>query len=100
MGKKKAAKTNANNPESLKEAGNKAFLAKDYNEAIKLYTQAIELSQAEGPMVPPAHIYFSNRANAYLEIAKFEDSLSDCNESIKIDPTYIKTYFRKAKALL
>jgi protein-histidine N-methyltransferase len=100
MGKKKATKTNTNNPESLKEAGNKAFLAKDYIEAIKLYTQAIKLSQAQGPMVPPSHIYFSNRANGYLEIGNLEDSLSDCNESIKIDPSYIKTYFRKAKTLL
>lgn len=28
-------KVNKNNPEALKEAGNKAFIAKNYNEAIK-----------------------------------------------------------------
>ena len=37
MGKKKA-KSNTNNPESLKEQGNKAFLQKDFEEARKFYT--------------------------------------------------------------
>jgi hypothetical protein len=41
MGKKKVL--NHNNPEALKEAGNKAFVAKNYKEAIQFYTKAIEL---------------------------------------------------------
>ena len=42
MPKKKAI--NKNNPDALKEAGNKAFLAQNYNEAIKQYTAALDLS--------------------------------------------------------
>ena len=35
MGKKKAKATDATTPEALKDAGNKAFLGKNYEEAIK-----------------------------------------------------------------
>lgn len=56
---KKKAKVNTSNPESIKEAGNKAFLAKDYEEAVKQYTMAIEIT-----LETPNHIYFANRANA------------------------------------
>ena len=42
MGKKKTV--DANNPDALKEAGNKAFGQKNFEEAVKSYTMAIELS--------------------------------------------------------
>ena len=58
MGKKKVSKQN---PDALKEAGNKAFGLGSFEEAIKFYTQAIELA-------PEGHIYWANRANAYLEL--------------------------------
>lgn len=90
MGKKKAI--NKNNPEALKEAGNKAFLAKNYQEAIKQYTAAIGLS--------PNHIYYANRANAYLELEKFEECIEDCVKAIEIDKSFSKSYYRQAKALI
>ena len=39
MGKKKAKQPNANDPESLKEAGNKAFMAKLHDMRLKLLIQ-------------------------------------------------------------
>jgi len=63
MAKKK--QPNKNDPEALKDAGNKAFMSKNYEEAIDLYSQAIELSQTAQK---PSPIYFANRANAYLEL--------------------------------
>ena len=62
MGKKKAKKEDLSNPEVLKELGNKAFLVKHFEEAIKHYTAAIDLTVEK-----PNHVYFANRANAYLE---------------------------------
>ena len=93
MGKKKPA--NKNNPDSLKEAGNKAFMNGKFDEAIKNYTMAIELTKDK-----PNHIYFANRANAYLEMGGHEEEcIIDCNKSIEIDSNYSKAYHRKAKAL-
>ena len=42
MPKKKVI--NKNNPDALKDAGNKAFMSKNYEEAVKQYTMAIEIT--------------------------------------------------------
>ena len=91
MGKKKSVKTII--PDSFKEAGNKAFAQKNYTAAVKQYTLAIEISQES-----PNHIYFANRANAYLEMGLFEECIADCNQAMQIDPMFPKSYYRKAKA--
>jgi histone-lysine N-methyltransferase SETD3 len=93
MPKKKTV--NKNNPEGLKEAGNKAFAAGNFQEAIKQFTMAIEITLEQ-----PNHVYFANRANCHLELNEFEECISDCNQAIQIYPSYSKSYFRKAKALV
>ena len=60
--------------ESIIAAGNNAFKQKNFPEAIKQYTLAIELSQES-----PDHSYFVKRANAYLESGLFEKAIADCN---------------------
>jgi len=90
-GKKK--QPNKNDPEAIKEAGNKAFMARNFQEAIKQYTLAIEVASDS-----PSPIYFANRANAYLELKQYNECLEDCNQAISIDPAYTKSYYRKAKA--
>jgi len=63
-------KVNKNNPEALKEAGNKAFAAKNFSEAIKQFTMAIEITIDQ-----PNHIYYANRANCHLEIEQYEECI-------------------------
>jgi len=50
---KKTTVLKESDPESLKQAGNKAFQAKNFEEAIKCYNKAIELD-------PKNYILFSN----------------------------------------
>jgi histone-lysine N-methyltransferase SETD3 len=92
MPKKKTV--NKNNPEALKEAGNKAFAAKNFTEAIKQYTMAIEITIDQ-----PNHVFYANRANCFLETEQYEECIQDCNKAIGIEPTFPKAFFRKAKAL-
>jgi tetratricopeptide (TPR) repeat protein len=68
MGKKKnkSQAAAAKGPDGLKEAGNKCFLAKDFDNALKYFTEAIE--QAEGPQ----HVYYANRGNTYLEMQNYQ----------------------------
>ena len=54
---------------------------------------AIEISEES-----PNHLYFANRANAYMEMGLFEECIADCNQAMQIDPTFPKSYYRKAKA--
>ena len=83
-----------NDPEAIKEAGNKAFMAKNFDEAIKCYTVAIEIT-----LEKPNHVYYANRAYAWLELQKYEECIQDCDSAIEIDPNYWKSFYRKAKAL-
>lgn len=91
---KRKKEVNKNDPEAIKEAGNKAFMAKNFDEAIKCYTVAIEIT-----LEKPNHVYYANRANAQLELHNYEECINDCNSAIEIEPSYTKSYYRKAKAL-
>lgn len=91
MPKKKVLK---NNPESFKDSGNKSFQAGNFQEAIDLFTQAIELAKDT-----PNYVYFANRANCYLELQEYEKCILDCNISIDINREYPKSFFRKGVAL-
>jgi len=61
--------------------------AKRYEEAIKLYTEAISIW-------PNNAIYYANRAAAYSCVRKFEEAAQDCELSIQRDPSYGKAYSR------
>ena len=89
---KKVAMQKEMTPDALKDAGNKAFKAKDYKEAVRQYTLAI--NQKEN------HIYYSNRAGAYLELKRYQECIDDCLKSIALDPTFAKSYYRHARALI
>ncbi|KAJ1651534.1 Small glutamine-rich tetratricopeptide repeat-containing protein 2 [Dispira simplex] len=81
-------KTRAN---ELKTAGNKALAAKEYDEAIRLYGEAIALD-ARNP------IYFANRAAAYSQRGDYSEAVDDANRALEIDSRYSKAYSRLAHA--
>lgn len=73
--------------ESLKSQGNAAMQRKDYETAIKLYSQAIEIS----PLNP---IYLSNRAAAYSASGMHADAQEDAETAVAADPHYTKAWSR------
>jgi DnaJ family protein C protein 7 len=78
-----------------KEEGNAAFKAKDYQRAIDLYTQALEVDPANKDM--NAKI-LGNRAQAYSNIKQWESAVADSTEALRLDPSYAKAYKTRAKA--
>jgi small glutamine-rich tetratricopeptide repeat-containing protein alpha len=78
------AATKAN---ELKLLGNKAMAARDFEEAINKYTEALEL-------LPNNVVYLSNRAAAYSSLRQHADAIKDAEAAIKADPTYSKAYSR------
>ena len=75
-----------------KVAGNEAFKRGDYDDAISLYSEAIDLDSSN-------HVYWANRAAAHLGKDNFEAARDDCVKALEIDPTYAKATIRLAKAL-
>ncbi|KAJ3342357.1 hypothetical protein HDU93_002473 [Gonapodya sp. JEL0774] len=73
--------------EAKKTEGNKRMAEKQFDQAIKFYTEAIELD-------PVNAIYYSNRAAAYSQKGDPQSAIVDAKAAVKIDPTYSKAYGR------
>jgi len=65
------------------------FKQQKFPEAIAAYTEAIRRN-------PKDHILYSNRAAAYTKLGEFNYAVKDCDESLALNPTYVKSYIRKA----
>ncbi len=74
----------------LKEQGNKAYGAKDFDKAISLYSQAI-LCKADP-------VYYSNRAACYNALLQWEQVVEDTTAALNLDPEYVKALNRRANA--
>ena len=70
--------------------GNAAIASKDYAAAVTSYGQALALC----PTGPTSHLYYSNRAAAYLYLLEFKKAELDSLQAIRLDPTFAKVYAR------
>lgn len=77
----------------MKEKGNAALAAGNCDEAIKCYSEAIELDSKN-------HVLFSNRSAAYAKAGKYNEALSDAEKILEINPAWSKGYSRKGAALM
>lgn len=75
---------------SLKEAGNAAIKAKQYDKAAEEYTKALALQ----PSCGFAAVIHSNRAAAYQQQHRLVEALADCSRAVALDPRYARAYLR------
>lgn len=61
-----------------------------FAQAADLYTQALELHETS--------VLFSNRAMAYIKMEQYGQAILDADCAIKIDPQYVKAYYRRGSA--
>ncbi|XP_054264701.1 stress-induced-phosphoprotein 1 isoform X2 [Macrosteles quadrilineatus] len=76
----------------LKDKGNAALQANNFEEAVKFYTEAITLD-------PNNHVLFSNRSAAHAKAGSYEKALEDAEKTVQIKPDWAKGYSRKGSAL-
>lgn len=83
-------KEKANN---LKNEGNELMKQEKFKEALEIYNKAIEIDKNNA-------VFYCNRAAAYSKLSDFVNSIEDCKNALKIDPTYSKAWGRLGLALL
>jgi serine/threonine-protein phosphatase 5 len=76
--------------DALKAEANTKFKDGKYEEAIALYSQAIE--------VFPTSILYANRAFANIKLENYGAALSDADEAITLDPYNVKAHYRHGTA--
>ncbi|KAK3905764.1 heat shock protein sti1 [Staphylotrichum tortipilum] len=78
--------------DELKALGNKAIAAKNFDEAIDKFTQAIAID-------PSNHILYSNRSAAYASKKEWSSALGDAEKTTELKPDWPKGWGRKGTAL-
>lgn len=78
--------------EEKKSEGNSAYSAGEYDTAVSLYTEAINLA----PRAASAPFY-GNRSAAYLMLKQYNNALADSAQAVAVDPAFAKGYNRMAK---
>ena len=77
--------------EDFKVAGNKAFAEGKFDQAIDLFTQAINVDSSN-------HVLYSNRSAAYASTKKYDLALADAEKTISLKSDWPKGYSRKGAA--
>jgi len=84
------------NPKELaaaaKTKGNTAFTNRDYDTAIKEFTEAIKHD-------PTDHVFFSNRSACYANKLMYNEALLDADKCVEIKSDWAKGYSRRGVAL-
>mmetsp|Transcript_26077 Transcript_26077/g.61938 ORF Transcript_26077/g.61938 Transcript_26077/m.61938 type:complete len:335 (-) Transcript_26077:1320-2324(-) len=89
--------------DDYKELGNKAFARKDFQTAIEHYTKAIQHSSSNSNKTNSnnnRHIFYSNRSASYAGLKQWTKAIDDAKECIRLDPQFVKGYYRLATAQL
>ncbi|KAJ9448060.1 Hsp70-Hsp90 organizing protein 3 [Diplonema papillatum] len=76
----------------FKKSGNEAFQAGRYQEAIAMYSMAIELD-------PTNEVLFSNRSAAFCKGGKHDQAMDDADTALRLKPKWARAISRKAAAL-
>lgn len=80
-----------------KDEGNDAFKNGRYQDALNLYTEALNIDSFNKKT--NAKLYF-NRATVYSKLNKLQEAISDCTLALSLDDNYLKALLRRAKCYM
>jgi len=81
--------------EELKKKGNEAYNCNQYKEAIELYKQALSISHNYQFNA----ILYSNMANSYFQMEKYEEALKLATNGCKLDASNLKPFYWRSMSL-
>ncbi|CAN4104235.1 unnamed protein product [Withania somnifera] len=76
-----------NDPEELKRLGNESYKKGHFVEALTLYDKAIAIA-------PGNAAYHCNRAAALIGLKRSLEAVRECEEAIRLDPSYVRAHHR------
>lgn len=79
--------------EDVKEQGNNEYKAGNFQEALDLWTQCIDMDKSNRIYVSKLH---SNRANALAKLKRHEEAIKACNLSLQANRSNAKALMRRA----
>lgn len=79
--------------ENKKNAGNEQYKAQNYQSAVRLYTDAINLC-------PENPAYYGNRSACYMMMGDYKQALRDSRDAVVLDEKFEKGYDRIVKSCL
>jgi stress-induced-phosphoprotein 1 len=95
----KRRKSSLSATELYKERGDERYKNADFEGAIELYSQCLEVLRKEGNKNADLRMKaLSNRAACYKQISNFDGVISDCSEVLEIEPDNVKALVRRAQA--
>ncbi|CEH15947.1 Molecular chaperone (DnaJ superfamily) [Ceraceosorus bombacis] len=90
--------------EAVKNEANEAFKKGSLQEAIKLYTDALQAADeaisAEGEVAGFKALLYSNRATANYKLEKYREAITDCDGALNLNPGYSKALRTRARSKL
>lgn len=69
--------------------GNELFKSERFTEACSAYGEGLRLDHSNS-------VLYCNRAACWFKLGLWERSVEDCNEALRIQPTYTKALLRRA----
>ncbi|KAH6788724.1 tetratricopetide-repeat thioredoxin-like 1 [Perilla frutescens var. frutescens] len=90
---KRAGVCGGSDPEELKRMGNDSYRKGNLSEALSLYDKAIAIS-------PGNATFHFNRAAALMGLRRLVEAVRECEEAIRLDPSYVKAHHRLGSLLL
>ena len=85
--------------EALKSRGNMALKSGNHNEALRLYSEALDVSKQSKELDKEAAILYSNRANVLNKQQNYEEALPNANAAISYDVNWHKVSYVKFSKL-
>ena len=84
----------------IQELGNKAFINKNYDEAVDFYSKAIEVDPndpvyfSNSKQLPPYLICNYKGATVYFEMELFDKCIEDCDRAIELKKDFSKVRYQ------